>query len=115
MNKSGTLCKELSVESYLSILKENDIIKDKLEELGIVLDKNGLSVPLNYTDLLTEKEKAFLKELADKFNAKYEGDTEWHVKFGSEPGARRYCYSDVICEHCYQSLIDVRNHENYMK
>lgn len=115
MANKTSVCEELSVKAYLDILDDNDILKEKIEKLGIVLDENGLSVPLNYSDLLTEEEKSFLKKLSDEFNVKYEGDTIWYFKFGDLPLERRICESDVICENCYKSLMKVRNHEDYMK
>ena len=84
MSSKEALCEELSVKDYLNILDDNDILKDKLEELGVVIDADGISVPLNYSDLLTEDEKLFLTKLSDEFNAKYKGDTTWFVKFSNE-------------------------------
>jgi hypothetical protein len=115
MTKNAVGCKEISVADYLEIIENHPDLKEKLNDLGINLDKEGLSIPLNYSDLLTEEERVFLKKLSDKFNAKYEGDTIWHLKFGDEPESRRYCETDVICDYCYQSLLKIREHKDYMK
>jgi hypothetical protein len=115
ISKNSSMCEELSIESYADILNDNVALKNKLEKLGVNLDDTGLSVPLNYSDLLTEEEKAFLKKLSDDFNAKYTGDTVWHIKFSDEPGARRMYYSDIICENCYKSLQNIRTHDDYIR
>ena len=109
------MCEELSVEAYLNILNDNVALKEKLEQLGVVWDDNGMSVPLKYSDLLTEEEKIFLKKVTEDFNAKNEGDRKWHIKFGFAPGVRTMCESDIICEKCYESLQDIRKHDDYIR
>lgn len=115
MTKNVVGCREISVADYIEIIENHPDLKEKLNDLGVDLVEEGLSIPLNYSDLLTVEEKVFLKKLSDKFNAKYEGDTVWYLKFGDEPTSRRYCESDIICDYCYKSLLEVRTHKDYMK
>lgn len=103
MSETIAGCKEISQEEYLKIFEDSPLLKEKLNEIGISQTKEGQAiVRLNYSDLLTTKEKEYLKNrfpgLSDDF----------FVKYGVEPDSFSICYTDAICENCNKGLIETR-------
>jgi hypothetical protein len=116
MAPENTGCKELTEDDFLEMIDNSPEIKEKLEGLGISHDAEGLKVLLNYYDLLTEEEHAFLKEdLVQFFSDVPNGDIGLFIKFSKKPTDRTFCGSNVICDSCYKSLLEVRKHKGHLK
>ncbi|MBC8756382.1 hypothetical protein H2O64_17030 [Kordia sp. YSTF-M3] len=109
MTEDATGCKTMSQDDFLKIIENNPILKEKLEQIGIDQDLEGLNITLNYSDLLTKDEKKSLKKQFKKFgfNPKKDAD-HWYIKFGSRNGDFFVCLSDVVCDNCYKGLLDYR-------
>jgi hypothetical protein len=109
MTENATGCKTMSQEDFLKMIENSPILKEKLEEIGIDQNLEGLNIPLNYSDLLTKDEKKSLKKQFKKYGFHPKKDADcWFIKFGGEKGAFFICFSDVVCDNCYKGLLDNR-------
>jgi hypothetical protein len=108
MSEETVGCKTMSQEDFLQMIEDHPMLKEKLEEIGINHDDEGLNVALNYSDLLTEKEKKILKKRFKKFGFDPKKDADkYFLKFNTKKRGF-ICFSDVVCDSCYKGLLGYR-------
>ncbi|WP_430408881.1 hypothetical protein [Kordia sp.] len=103
MSQSDTVCKKMSQDDYLKMIENNPILKEKLDEIGISENEDGLAVRLMYSDILTEEEKKFLRQESPIYFEK-----GFFVKFGKSEDEDSVCFTDKICDRCYVNLLKRR-------
>ena len=108
----STECGIISKENVLNMIEDNLEIQDKLKELGITEDGDRLKVELKYSELLTEDErKALIKRYKSIFSKKTRKEFKkmgMFVKYTDDPDTFSFCYSDAVCDNCYQNLQKIR-------
>jgi|GEM_PF-6654315 len=101
-------CGTITDETLSDLIDNNLEIQNKLKELGITEDGSQLKIELKYSELLTEEEKkAFKKEykkMYSKKSRKLFKKTNLVVKPGEDNLTFRFCFSDAVCDICYQNL-----------
>ncbi len=102
--KASNVCEEMTQEEFLQMIEKSPILKKRLEEIGVTKKDAGLQVLLNYSDLLSKQEEQELRKVFPDFM----DDDELFPKFGKDPILYHVCYSDEICERCYQGLLEYR-------
>jgi len=108
-------CKEMTEDEFLTMVDNSPELKKKFEQLGISNDDDGLTVALNYYELLTEAELSFLKKnLSQFYPGSEKDDAGFYVKFYKEPDGMTFCFSNVICDTCYKALLEVRKHPDHL-
>lgn len=109
MSENTLGCKSMTQDDFLEMIENNPILKEKLEEIGLDQSDDGLTIPLDYSDLLTDKEKKRLKKMYKKFGfKKKDGVYSWFIKFHGLKVGYYVCETDVICDNCYKGLLEYR-------
>ncbi|MBV7268803.1 hypothetical protein [Winogradskyella luteola] len=109
-----TGCKEMTEADILKLINNNELLNKKLEDLGIVEDNDKLKVELKYSELLTNKEKAHLFSEIEEFLpefSKSEMGKNMFFKYGAGKIHIRICYTDAVCDYCYNDLMEIRRNK----
>lgn len=111
-----TSCKEMTEEDILMLINDNDLLSQKLQELGITQDNDKLKVVLKYSELLTNKEKAFLKDQIEGFLPEFSKSKigeKMFFKYGAGKINIRMCFTDAVCDYCYNDLMEIRKSKSH--